>query len=270
MNLNELRAEVRRRQIAAQRKVARLKRKGVDVGGTPFDVRRDPGNISRYNSKQLQSYLGQLNNFTSRTTAFVPGVEGSPIRASKWREYKRAEKAYLGVANAHYEGVKDTFIPAAGRTVQGFDESMRRPRKSGTGGVPRPYEQLSGLSSFEVMDEKKLARLQKRLEQKTSQGYLPKELKKQKFQMLQATSLYGDPELTDMAKKLTNDQFDTLWNYTDAPRDLFAGYHFMQLLSNSKADEAQANIHDDASHETRLWLEWASNLPPRENRKNRR
>ena len=270
MDINELRAEVRRRQQAAQRKVARLRRKGVEVAGTPFDVRRDPTNISRYNSRQLQSYLGQLNEFTSRRNAFVPGNEGTPIRAGNWRAYKRAEKAYLDTVAKHYEGVKNTFIPAAGKTVQGFDASMRRKREAGKGGVPRPLEAIAELQSFEVMDEKKLARLQRRLESKTKADYLPFELKRQRRTMLGAVAEFGDPELTAMAKGLTDDQLDTLWNYTDAPRDLFAGYHFLQLLSTGKADEAQANIHEDSSFETRKWLEWASNLPSRQDRKNRR
>lgn len=270
MDINELRAEVKRRQQAAQRKVARLRRKGVNVAGTPFDVRRDVGNISRYNSRQLQSYLSQLNEFVHRRNAFVPGVEGTPLPASKWRAYKRAEKAYIEKVNQHYAGVKDTFIPAAGKTVQGFDETMRRKRTAGKGGVPRPFEAISELQSFEVMDEKKLVRLQKRLETKVQSNYLPAELRRQRKTMLGAVAEFGNPELTQLAKKLTDDQLDTLWNYTDAPRDLFAGYHFLQLLSTGKADEAQANIHEDSSFETRQWLEWAAQLPPRSNRKNRK
>lgn len=270
MDINELRDEVRRRQQAAQRKVSRLRRNGVEIVGTPFDVRRDPSNIARYNTKQLRSYLGQLNSFVDRRNAFVGGNEGVPIPRSSWNAYKRAERAYQKVVESHYAGVKDTFIPTAGKTVQGFDKTMRRTRERGKGGVPRPFEQFPPLQPFEVMDEKKLKRLQQRLEQKTSSGYLHKELKRQRYQMLQAVNEFGDPSLNELAKGLTDEQLDTLWNYTDAPRDLFAGYHFLQLLSTGKADEAQANIHEDASHEARQWLEWASSLPPRENRKNRR
>lgn len=270
MDINELRDEVRRRQQAAQRKVSRLRRKGVDIAGTAFDVRRDPSNIGRYNTKQLRSYLGQLNSFVDRRNAFVGGNEGTPIPRSSWNAYKRAERAYQKTAEAHYSSVKDTFIPAAGKTVQGFDNTMRRTRRRGGGGVPRPFEQFPPLQPFEVMDEKKLKLLQRRLERKTSGDYLPKELKRQRHQMLQAVNEFGDPSLNELAKGLTDDQLDTLWNYTDAPRDLFAGYHFLKLLSTGKADEAQANIHEDASHETRQWLEWASTLPPRQNGKNRR
>ena len=270
MDINELRAEVLRRQQAAQRKVARLRRKGVDVAGTKYDVRREPTNIGRYNSRQLQNYLGQLNEFTSRRNAFVPGDEGKPIPASQWRAYKRTEKAYKALVEQHYDTVKDTFIPAAGRSVEGFDKKMRRKREPGKGGVPRPLEAISDLESFQVVDEKKLERLQKRLEGKLKAEYLPSQLKAQRKKMRIAVAEFGDSELSKMAKDLTDYQFDILWNYTDAPRDLFAGYHFLQLLSTGKADEAQAAIHEDASEETRQWIEWAATLEPRQNRKNRR
>ena len=270
MDINELRDEVARRQQAANRKVQRLNRKGVSLSGTTFDVRREPSNIGRYTRKQLSTYLNQLNSFVDRRNAFVSGVEGVPIRKASWDAYKRTERAYLKRVEQHYSGVKDTFIPAAGKTVQGFDKTMRRTRTPGMGGVPRPLEALPELQPFEVMDEKKLARLQRRLEGKLDKGFLPKELKKQRRQMNRAVAEFGDPELVKLAKGLSDTQLDTLWNYTDAPRDLFAGYHFMQLLSANKADEAQASIHEDSAAETRQWLEWAATLEPRQNRKNRR
>src|SRR5690606_27809505 len=103
------RAEVRRRQLAAQRKVNRLKNKGVEISGTPFDVRRNPSNISKYNKKQLNSYLNQLNSFVDRRNAFVGGVEGKPIPRRSWNAYKRVERAYQKAVEAHYAGIKDTF-----------------------------------------------------------------------------------------------------------------------------------------------------------------
>lgn len=265
-DLNELRAEVLRRQQAAQRKVARLRRKGVNISGTPYDVRRNPENIGRYNSRQLQSYLNQLNSFVDRRTSFVGGVEGMPIPREKWQQYKRVEKAYRKRAEAHYETVKDTFIPQSGLTVEGFDKKIRRKREPGKGGVPRPMELFSDRMPYEVLDEKKLARLQKNLEKKLQADYLPKEVKRSRKKMLQAVAEFGDKELTDLAKSLTDEQVDTLWNYTDAPRDIFSGYHYMRLLSAGKADEAQANIHEDAAYETKVWLQWAKELPPRGNR----
>lgn len=273
-DLDDLRAEVQRRQRAANAKVARLRRKGVILSDTKYDVRREPSNIQRYNARQLESYLGKLNEFTHRSNAFVPGVEGTPIRRSAWNAYARTEREYNKKAEGHYSQVKDTFVPQAGMKIAEFDAGVRSNRPGAKGGVSRPLEPQRR-QSFEIMDEKKLAKLRTALEKKTRKEFVPAELKKQRRQMMNAVSEFGDRELTKLAKTLTDEQLDTLWNYTDAPRDLFAGYHYMKLLAANKADEGQANVHENASYETRAWLEWAASLPARDsaqkpNRKNRR
>lgn len=269
MDINELRAEVMRRQKAAQRKVARLRRNGVNLSGTPYDVRRDPANIKRYNARQLTKYLGELNNFTSRNNSFVGGVEGSPIKRNEWLKYKAVEKAYLQKANANFEAVKDTYIPLAGTTVGDFETTMRPKPGKGRGAL-RPLERLSELQPYQIVGERQLAKLRKSLEGKLSDRYLNKSLKFQKYQMLEAVKLFGDIELLEKASALTDEQFDTLWNYTDAPRDLFSGYVNARLLSTGGGDEASANIHEDSADDTKQWIEWAAGLPPRQNRKNRR
>lgn len=268
MDLNELREEVLRRQRAANAKVSRLRRKGVQIAGTNYDVRRS-ANIKRYNSKQLTKYLGELNSFTSRSNQFVAGSEGVPIPANKWRAFQKVQNAYNNVARGHYESVKGTHIKASGMSVADFDSKVRSNRPGAKGGISRPLEP-SRNAAYEIVDEKRLDKLRKQLERKIQPEYLPAQLKNQRKRMISAVSVFGDKEMIEKAKALTDEQFDTLWNYTDAPRDLFGGYHFMKLLSTSQADEGHANVHEDDKSETRGWLEWAAALPPRQNRKNRR
>lgn len=269
MDINELRAEVNRRQKAAQRKIARLRRNGVNLAGTEYDVRRDPSNVKRYNSRQLNSYLRELNAFTSRNTSFVGGAQGAPISKKAWERYKAVERSYIEKANRQYNSVKDTFIGPSGVTVEKFDNTMR-PRP-GPGRVAlRPLERLSELQPSQVMGERQLEKLRKSLSKKTSTKYMNTTLKFQRYQMLEAVKMFGDVELLELASSLTNEQFDTLWNYSDAPRDLFAGYANARLMSTNSVDEASAKIYDDSADDTREWLEWAANLPTRSNGKNRR
>lgn len=263
VDVNDLRAEVARRQKAAQAKVARLKRQGVELSGTVYDVRRDASRVSRYNSKQLRSYLGELNSFMKRTNQFVAGSEGAPIRAGVWRNYKRQEQEYINFVQSHYEGLKDTFIPRAGKTVEGFDKKMRRTREPGKGGVPRPLEMFAPLNPYDVVSEEKLEAMRKNMINKLAPDFVPKTAQKQKFQILEAVKAFGDEKLTQMANDMTLEQVDTLFNYTDAPRDLFAGYYFQKLLAANKADETDALIHEDDKDEVKAWLSWASSLPPR-------
>ena len=270
MNLNELRAEVAKRQKAANAKIARLRRKGVQVADSEFDVRREPSRVARYNSKQLQSYLGDLNSFTNRRNQFVAGAEGVPIRAHKYNHAMRTAREYNSFVEDYYFNVAGTNIPQQGMTVADFDRDVRADRRRGKGGVSRPLS-VEQRQAFEFANEKGLTTWRDNLEQKMRPGYLAGKLKYQRSQMMDAIGNYGDEKLTELAKSLDDEQFDTLWNYTDAPRQIFEGYHYAKLLSTGNAaDETDANIHEDASEETRQWLTWAATLPPRGNGKKRK
>lgn len=188
MDINDLRDEVKRRQVAAQRKVARLRRSGVFVAGTSFDVRRDPAKVSRYNKRQLNKYLNDLNAFVDRSTSFVAGVEGAPISGKDWRAYKRAERAFHDKATSRYDSIKDIHIDAVNTSIDKFNSKMRRKRSPGTGGVPRPLEIFDELESFQVVSADRLRKLTKNLERKLRDDYVPKNLKKQRFQMLEAVA----------------------------------------------------------------------------------
>ena len=268
MNINDLRAEVARRQKAAQAKMTRLRKKGVQIQGTEFDVRRDPARVSRYNSRQLQGYLNDLNQFTNRRTSFVAGSEGVPIRAHVFNHAMRTAREYNDYVNAYYDRIKDTNMPQLGMTVAELDKDVKSTRRA-KGGVSRPL-QPDQREAFEFASEKGLIAWRDSLEQKMRPGYMDKKTEFQRRQMDDALSVFGDREITDLANNLTDEQFDTLWNYTDAPRDMFSGYHFIKALSTGRADETEAAIHEDGREETLAWLQWASTLPPRENGKNRK
>lgn len=260
-DIKALRAEVARREKAAQRKIQRQHRKGVRLAGTEFDVRRDPAKTGGYTRKQLNAYLGQLNAFTSRSTQFVAGVEGAPLSRSSWEKYKKAEASYIEKVGKRYSVVGDTKLPNAKQTVKQFDDRFRPKKEIGKGGFPRPLESIQPRESFQIMNQRGLDKLTKSLTNKSRPSYVPKTLKKQRYQMLEAVKEFGDVELLEKAYKLNNNQLDILWNYTDAPRDLFAGYNQYKLFAAGKADDTSDAIYSDSAEETRAWIEWASKLP---------
>lgn len=279
MDINDIRAEVLRRQKAANAKIARLRRKGVQLAGSEFDVRRDPGKVARYNSKQLQSYLGQLNEFTHRRNQFVALSEGVPARAHVYNHAQRIAAEYNAFVQEHESAILGTKLPsvasgnpaleAAKSTIGDFQQNIAGKRARGKGGVSRPLN-IEERNAFEFVSEARIQDWQNSLRQKMRPGYMSERIEKQRYQMLQAVSNFGDTELMEMAKNLNDEQLDTLWNYTDAPRDLFSGYHMHQLMSANKADSTAESIHEDATYETREWLQWAANLPARGNRSNRK
>lgn len=266
MDINELRAEVARRQKAAQAKIGRLRRKGVQLEGSEFDVRRDPTRVARYNRSQLNSYLGQLNEFTQRRVQFVPGAEGVPIRAHVFRHAQRTAREFNEFVSRHESGVNDIFIPKQGMTSAEFRRDVEGSRKRGKGGRARPLT-AEIRNSFEFVSEDKIKAWRDSMERKMRPNYLEGTLQKQKYQMLQIVDMYGQEDMSDIARSLTDEQINVLWNYTDAPRDAYTGYHMMQLMAAGKADETFANIQEDASSDLREWLQWAQTLPARGGRK---
>lgn len=269
MDINELRAEVMRRQKAANAKIARLRRKGVQIAGSEFDVRRDPNRVGRYNSRQLQSYLGELNEFTQRRVQFVPGSEGVPIRAHIFNHAQRTAREYNAMVRQHEEQVGDTFIPKAGMTANEFMRDVVGTRKRGKGGKVRPLT-AEDRRSFEFVSEDKIVKWRESMERKMRPDYLKDTIEKQKYKMYELIDHFGDDKLSELAKSLTNDQVNVLWNYTDAPRDMFNSYYMARLTSTGKADDTFARIDEDSISDVKDWLEWAGTLTSRGNRQNRR
>lgn len=262
MDINELRAEITRREKAATAKISRLRRTGVMVSGSTADPRRSSGRIARYNTKAAQGYLNDLNSFVSRKNRYVAGVEGAPISLNVYNRAQATSERFNALVTNRYESVKSIHIPEQGMTIQRFDEDVKRARARGS--VSRPLA-IESREAFEFTSEASVARWEQSLTRKMKPGYRKAYLKFQRMQMMKALDAYGDPELDKMARELTDEQFDVLWNYTDAPRMIFQGYHAAKLFAANRVDDTASKIHEDATDETHDWFKWAStlNTPPR-------
>lgn len=264
-DIKNLRAEVLRRQKAVNAKMSRLKKQGVVIAGSEHDVRRNPANVGRYNSRQLQTYLGDLNQFMKRTNQFVGGLEGTPIRKGVWERFKAQEAEFEQFVTKHYDSLADTFVDTSGATIREFDSEIRARRERGKGGVPRPLEFFSPVQQQGVVSEKALEKIRAGMVEKLKPGFVPKVTQKARFSMLQAVESFGDESLSEKINALTDEQIDTLFNYTDAPRDLFSAYRNQKLFSQGKRDEVDMQTLESDKEEVNIWLDWAASLPPREN-----
>lgn len=264
--LAALRAEVRRRHRAATSKVSRLRSRGVELGGSNFDVRRDLSKVKRYNAQQLKAYANQLNSFVTRSNAFVPGDSGVPIPAAKWREYKRLEKAFNERGQRHYTQIADTFLPNAGMTVRQRDDTLRPTRVKAAGEpVKRPYEAINR-SSHNITGPESLDVLMRDMQRRTSRDYLPGELAKSREQFMNMLTEIGNQEHIEAARKLRDDQFDTLWNYTSFATDVSRDYEIMKLRARGEQERAHEKVHEDNTHEIGEILQWATFLPEKGSR----
>lgn len=261
MDLNELRALVRQRHNAATRKVSRLRGKDVEVGGTKFDPRRDPSNIKRYTRAQLNAYLGQLNNFTARTTGFVAGVEGTPLPRAKWREYERQQNAANAKARARAASIGNVKLPGQDMTVAQRSEMMR-PNILRAGGEAsnRPYAEVNRKPS-QIKDVDALNKLIQSFKRKNRPEYLPKYLKGQRKQAEQMMATIGVADQIPELRKLSDHQFDTLFNESSFAGDLGMRYGYMSMLDKGNKSAAHDAVMETTEHDIAEKLSWAKSLP---------
>jgi uncharacterized protein YeeX (DUF496 family) len=260
--LNELRAEARRRHKAATAKVSRLKRaKGADISGTQLDVRRDLGKVKRYTAKQLQAYITQLNNFTSRNTTYL-GSAGAPLQGTRVNELQRLVRQYNKIGSEHYGRVADTFVPSSGMTIKERHENVRDSRKRARGeGAQQPYV-YTEINPAHINGPGALEKLIKDYKRKTSQTYNDREVSKARRSVDKMLKEIGVSEISDKFKGLSNHQFDVLWNYVDFAKDIVSEYVKAQMRNTSREDDLTAALENDGNLNALTdIIDWAHTLP---------
>lgn len=257
--LDRLRELARKRRSAVTAKIGRIRRNtGVDIAGNADDPRRPAAVVKKYNSRQLNRYIAELNAFQSRDVGYVAGSGGVPIPKSKWATYKRLERQYNAAGKMHEAKVLDTFLPQAGMTLR-QRQAMIHPTAMGEV-VNTPYAQIDR-SPSQVPGVKALDRLIKDMRRKVTKEYLPSEIKKSRKQLNDMLKTAGNGEFAKRAAKLTNSQFDTLWNYTNFATLVSLSYEMAKLRAADAKERWHDSVVEDAASDIGELFDWASNLP---------
>lgn len=257
--LERLREMVRKRRSAVTAKIARIRRNtGVDITGRSEDPRRATDAIKRYNVRQLNNYLGELNAFQSRSVGYVAGAGGVPIPRNKWREYKRLEAQYNAIGAKHEASVADIFIPTSGMTIR-QRKAMIHPTAVGEV-VNNPYAWVER-EPEQVRDAKSMDKLITDMRRRTDRKYLPGEIAKARKQLNEMLKTAGMNDVAKQASKLSNSQFDTLWNYTNFATQVSLSYELMKLRSADAKERWHDSVLEDARDDIGSLLEWANELP---------
>lgn len=126
--LSALRGIALRKAANATAKIRRLEKTGIRVAGSLYDPRREVENVKRYTRKQLNAYVRNLDEFTSRSTKFVRGAGGAAISKMDMARYEAAQTVYnltgdrLRARNANLPmpGQDVTVGEARGKPAQNF------------------------------------------------------------------------------------------------------------------------------------------------------
>lgn len=257
--VDRLRELVRKRRSAVTGKIARIRRNtGVDIAGHDEDPRRPVAVIKKYNSRQLNKYLGELNAFQSRSVGYVPGTGGVPLPSQRFREYKRYEKQYNALGVSHEAKIANIFLPTAGMTLRERN-SMIHPTAQGEV-VNRPYSQVD-ISSTQIPSAGALDALTRDMRRKISKGFLPGEIKKARSQLNDMLKTAGNGDFVKQASGLSDSQFDTLWNYTNFATLISLSYEMAKLRAANVQERWHDSVVEDASSDIRELFDWAQELP---------
>lgn len=257
--IERLRELVRKRRSAVTAKIARIRRNtGVDIAGRTEDPRRDTKVINRYTKRQLNAYLGELNSFQSRSVGFIAGAGGAPIPRLKWREYKRLEAQYNAIGAQHEAKVADIFLPTAGMTIRERQATIH-PTAQGEV-VNRPYSQVDRLPE-QIPSAEALEKLTRDMRRKTSKSFLPGELRAARKQLADMLKTAGNGDFIARARRLTDSQFDTLWNYTNFATLISLSYELTKLRTAGAKERWHDSVVEDAADDLGNLFEWAEQLP---------
>ncbi len=245
--MQELRELVRKRHKAATRKVSRLKSKGVELGGSKADPRRDLGNVKRYTAKQLTTYLADLNKFNARQTSFAPGVKNTPLTGSLWNSYVSLEKKYNAMTARQFDKIKDIFLPSHGTTIAGLQASKPLHPISGNPAARAPNIPVNR-SSKGIPSDKQIRKLIKDLQHKMTAQYQADTIKRDRRTVMKMLIGIGDLGILEDVGAMSNKKFATLWNYTK-----FADIaSFDYAIAKSQYHDNKTLAWHDAAFDTQL------------------
>lgn len=213
-NIDNFREEVRRRRAAVTAKVNRIRKNtGIDLKGTREDPRRDPKVIKKYNSQQLRSYLSDLNTFMMRDNGYVPDSSGGFIHKKDWLNYKRSERKFNKLVKTHFEKIADIVDPYRNVTIREAEGLYVPESKRAQGEIRhRPYSEIIR-NPKNIKSAKALKKLTDDINKKTSKEFLAKAISAGRNQAGQMLDNAGLSSLKVSVAKLSDAQFDVLWNY---------------------------------------------------------
>lgn len=257
-DVNNLRDEARKRQKAVAAKIARIKKTtGADVNGSEFDPRRDASLIKRYNARQLNTYIGELNNFMRRPNQFVGGVKGAPIPRGQYLRYKQAEAEYEKARLAHDESVGSVVTPT-GMTVRQNKAAIPETTGSAVYGPYRKFDRNA--SDFTSANAVEL--LRKDLLNRATPDFLSSKIQQGRGNLKKVLIILGEYEYVDRIDKLTDYQFDLLWYGTTVAESVFMQYGIeKERAAGTRKERWQDKVVESAAGELGDVLEWVESQP---------
>lgn len=238
------RARVADAERRAKRKVKRLQGKGVRTGTiSPFRT------VDASNTRAMNAYAKELEQFVSRSTRFVAGRDGTPIPYTAYRDYKRIERQWNREHNKYWERfAEQPFITAYGAsdTTLGMRSAISHVKGLPFGNIGYTRELLPE----QIRSEADLRKRMEILKRELSPSYQRKRVSQLRKNLLEHAATFNDERLPKMIRKLTNEQLFALQNFTN-----FVPLYYRYINTDrDNAMGAQADAVDDEAQKEHMIL----------------
>lgn len=259
LSLAEKRELARALHRNAGKKISRGRSKGVELGGTRFDPRKDIKRVGTLRSRDLDAYIRKLVAFNSRKTQFVGDREHRPIPKKVWVEYKQLEKKRNLVVAERNKLADNIFIPESGMTAKMRHELMDPTKsQSGNPSVNVDYRMLDRKPS-QIRNEKSIKILSKTLKKSLSPSNTIKKIKEGRETLHKMAQIMGAEKLQVEVDKLSNKQFWFLWNHTKFANDLTTPYEVYKQTTR-KESATENEITGNQLNKALRQVKWAQKL----------
>ena len=261
-DVQALRAEVMKRHRAAGAKISRNRKKGIELGGTVHDPRKDVKLVKNYNKRQLEAHLKRLNTFNARPVNWVKSTGGLiPITSAAY--YKRLEKQFNQIGKKHSETWGHIHSPTSGMTLAERDATLvnKNQKRSAGAAAYNPFTpkdlDISTVNGPEALDI-----LTKAMEAKLKPGFEQAQINDARDQLNSMLIRIGgaDSDMTALASYLTDSQLNILWNYEQFANAISDLYEEYKLLTTEEEDRWQQSSRNDYYNDAMELIEWGLSL----------
>lgn len=257
----KVRADLKKRIQAVNNKIKRIQNTtGAKVSGSEFDPRRKKGIENKYNVKQMQSYLAELNDFMRRGNQFISGRRGAPL--------PRGEVSLMQQRQARAEQARKAHDAAIGNlmTPMGMPYREASEAVSVTAGSARygPYI-VYNFRPQDITNAESLRKLSNKILKQTLTSYLKENLESGRESAIKALMFMGERKMAEDIASLSDYQFDAFWNGTNSAELIFFKYAEEKISDEASSKERwQSRVANEQFADVVGYIDWASSEVPRE------
>mgnify|MGYP003582784741 CR=1 FL=1 len=281
--LDDLRRELARLEKSATAKISRNRRKGIELGGSEFDPRIGPDAPGkRHNRRQLERAIKSVQEFNNRNTQFTALSGGVIAPSALVNETMRNQRRYNRKVDIEIGRIADVRLPNAGdapdnptgmtvgeRDASLFEDQNKRAKRATGEANRRLYEPMT-IKPQHIASVRGLELLNKSLKDKLRREYKPENIERQRKEFSQMMKKTGNKKAIELAARLTDHQFDILWNYGNFATDTSRDYERIKKLATGGASAEYDKVHEDATADIMQSLQWATFLPEKPQPQRRR